>query len=314
MMRIGADGNAAMRALLAVLAAAMVMLVLTANPAAAQCTAGRINGSGFLASGTYDPFAASDSAISYTVQVRNTSATAFCDYGLVFRSPTLPAQMGTSPNLITYTISSSSGGSNLIITTAAAVAPALWIPVLNVARNTNVTVTYWVNVPRGQVVPPGTYNDPINIWLYALNGSGVAVTPRLHNDTLTVRRTVPTSISVNIAGGGTTTTLDYGALTTGEVRSVNIEARSNVNYQLQATALNLGNLTLAPPYSSWTIPYTATLGGSSLNLTTTTTLGPFGTTVYAGTAHALAATVGTVGTKRAGIYSDEITIVIQVAP
>lgn len=303
-----------MRTLLAALTAMLAMLTLASSPAMAQCSSGRINGSGFVASGSYDPFAAADSSIAYTLVVRNNSSTAFCDYGLVFRSPTLPAQMGTTPNLITYTISSSSGGSNLIITTAFTVAPALWIPVLNVARNTNVNVTYYVNVARGQVVPPATYTDPIEVWLYPLNGSGTAVTPRLHRDTLSVQRTVPTSISVNIAGGGTTTTLDYGALTAGAVRSVNIEARSNVNYQLSTTALNLGNLTLAPPYSSWTIPYTATLGGSSLTLTGTTVLGPFGQTPYAGTTRTLAATIGTIGNKRAGIYSDEITITIQVAP
>lgn len=307
-MRMGAT----MRRLL--LGLALIVLAFhAATPAEAQCFAGRINGSNFVASGNYDPFDAADSAISYTLTVRNTWF-GTCNYAVVFHRASLPAQMGTTPNLITYTISSSAGGANLITTTASNVAAPVWLSVLNVPQGGNVTVTYFVNVARGQVVPPGTYNDPIEVWLYPLTGAGAIFPFRLHADSLTVRRIVPTSMSVNIAGGGTTTTLDYGTLTNGEVRSVNIEARSNVNYLLSATALNLGNLTLAPPFSSWTIPYTATLGGSALNLASTTVLGPFGQTPYAGTTRSLVATIGTIGNKRAGIYSDEITVLIQVAP
>ena len=298
----------------ALTALALLLAILGfATSAAAQCFSGRINGSNFVASGTYNTFDASDSYIAYTLTVRNTWI-GTCNYGLVFNNAVSPGLLGTSPNQITFTISATAGGSNIITTTPSNVAASAWLPVLNVPQNGNVTVTYYVNITRGQVVPPGTYSDLLGVWLYPLNSSGGIVAFRLHADNLTVTRTVPTSISVNIAGGGTTTTLDYGTLTNGEVRTVNIEARSNVNYQLSTTALNLGNLRLPTPYSAWSIPYTATLGGSSLNLASTTVLGPFGLTPYAGTTRALAATIGTIGNKRAGIYSDEITVSIQVAP
>lgn len=291
----------------------LAVLLAGAKTVAAQCFTGTITGNTFVASGTYGPFDSANSSISYSLTVRNTWF-GTCNYALVFHRASLPAQMGTTPNLLSYTIAASTGGTNLITTTASNVAATVWLPVPGLPQGGSVTVTYYVDVPRGQVVPPGTYNDPIEVWLYSLNGSGAIFPFRLHRDSLTVRRTVPTSISVNIAGGGTTTTLDYGTLTNGEVRSVNIEARSNVNYQLATTALNLGNLRLPTPYSAWSIPYTATLGGSSLNLAGTTVLGPFGLTTYTGTTRTLAATIGTIGNKRAGIYSDEITVTIQVAP
>lgn len=282
-----------------------------AGNAAAQCASGRMVGANFVASGTYDPFSATDVFDSFTVQVRNNSG-ATCSYGLVFHRASLPATMG---GVITYAVTNASGTSVMSTTAQNAVAP-VWLPVLNVAAGATVTATYYVSIARGQVVSPATRSDPINIWLYGLNSGGALVLPRLHNDNLTIRYTTPTSISTNVAGGGSATTMDFGELAAGAVRSVNIEARSNVNYQLRATSLKLGVMTLPAPYNSWSIGYTATLDSAALALGTVTgtVLGPSTPTPAAGRTHPLAVTIGSVTGKRAGTYSDDITISIEVAP
>ncbi len=288
-----------------------LVLAVGAGRAEAQCASGRTVGNNFVASGTYDPFNATDVFDAYTIQVRNNSG-ATCSYGLVFHRNSLPATMGGA---VTYAVTNSGGTSVMSTTPQNAVAP-VWLPVTNVPAGATVTVTYYVSIARGQVVGPATRSDPINIWMYALNGSGQLVLPRLHSDNLTVRYTTPTSISTNVAGGGTATTVDFGEIVAGAVRSVNIEARSNVNYQLRATSLNLGTMRLLPPYNTWSIAYTATLSAAPLDLSTVTgtVVGPLTATPSAGRTHPLGVTIGSVSGKRAGTYTDEITIRIEVAP
>lgn len=290
----------------------VVLLSATlSDRAAAQCASGRTVGNNFVASGTYDPFSATDVFDAFTIQIRNNSG-ATCSYGLVFHNNTLPATLG---GVVTYSVTNASGTSVMSTTAQNQVAP-VWLPITNVPAGAIVTATYYVSIARGQVVGPATRQDALNIWLYGLNSSGQLVLPRLHSDNLTVRYTTPTSISTNIAGGGQATTVDFGELVAGASRSVNIEARSNVNYQLRATSLNLGVMRLPAPYDTWSIPYTATLSSSALSLGTPTgtVLGPLTPTPSAGRTHPLAVTIGSVAGKRAGTYSDEITVRIEVAP
>lgn len=299
------------RRLLPALLLAMCVLTQLGERAHAQCASGRTTGSSFVASGTYDPFSATDVFDAFTIQLRNNSG-ATCSYGLVFHRASLPATMGGA---VTYAITNAGAASVKSTTAQNQVAP-VWLPVLNVAAGATVTVTYYVRIARGQVVGPATRQDALNIWMYALNAGGNLVLPRLHSDTLTVRYTTPTSISTNVAGGGSATTVDFGELVAGAVRNVNIEARSNVNYQLRATSQNLGVMRLPVPYNSWSIGYTATLGGTALALTaaTGTVIGPSTPTPAAGRTHALGVTIGSVAGKRAGTYTDDITVRIEVAP
>jgi hypothetical protein len=290
---------------------ALLLLLAFGGRAEAQCAAGRMVGNNFIASGSYDPFSATDVFDAFTIQIRNNSG-ATCSYGLVFHRTSLPATMGGA---VIYAVTNA-GGTSVMSTTAANVNAPVWLPLLNVPAGATVTATYYVSIARGQVVGPATRSDPIEVWLYGLNSGGSIVQPRLHRDNLTVRYTTPTSISTNVAGGGSTTTVDFGELVAGASRSVNIEARSNVNYQLRATSLNLGVMRLPAPYNAWSVGYAATLGGAALGLGTVTgtVLGPSTPTPAAGRSHPLAVTVGTVADKRAGTYTDEVTIRIEVAP
>lgn len=299
------------RRLLPVLLLLPIALFAVGQRAEAQCASGRLVGSNFVASGTYDPFSATDVFDAFTFQVRNNTSTT-CSYGLVFHRNSLPATMGGA---VTYDVTNA-GGTSVMSTTAQNQVAPVWLPVTSVPANSIVTVTYYVSIARGQVVGPATRSDPIEVWLYALNSGGSLVLPRLHRDNLTIRYTTPTSISTNVAGGGSATTVDFGELVAGAARSVNIEARSNVNYQLRATSLNLGVMQLPPPYDTWSVGYAATLDGSSVALSaaTGTTIGPSTPTPSAGRTHPLAVTIGSVAGKRAGTYSDEITIRIEVAP
>ena len=68
---------------------------------------------------------------------------------------------------------------------------------------------------------------------------------------------------------------------------------------------------MAPPYETWRIPYRMDLDGRAVTLPDAA--GPFSGTGLAGRQIEAAFTIGDVRKKRAGLYSDEVTIEIVPA-
>jgi hypothetical protein len=118
-------------------------------------------------------------------------------------------------------------------------------------------------------------------------------------------------LSINIAGAGVRTTIDFGELSEGEQRHVRIDTRSNRRFQFDVLSRNGGVMVMAPPYETSRIPYAMVIDGKALKLPDT--VGPFGGTGLAGSQFDIAFTIGDILNKRAGLYRDEVTIEIRPA-
>lgn len=101
--------------------------------------------------------------------------------------------------------------------------------------------------------------------------------------------------------------VDLGELRTG-VAPVPLQLRVNStgSYDLQVVSANSGKLRLGS--TEWTIPYTVSIGGDAVNLSGTSTLsGPTGAG-YRREALPIQFVIGDVSDRRAGTYSDVISI------
>jgi hypothetical protein len=165
---------------------------------------------------------------------------------------------------------------------------------------------YLVKIPAGQMLAPGSYTQRIELRLQDAAGAELPQT-----GTMTVICRVADHLGVNIAGGGTLMTIDFGALTQGAERSVQIQTRSNRKFTLKLTSEAAGALAMAPPYEKWRIPYRTEIDRHEVALPAE--IGPFAATVLSGNSVEARFTIGDIGGKRAGLYTDVITIEIVAA-
>ncbi|NJM35079.1 MAG: hypothetical protein HC850_10665, partial [Rhodomicrobium sp.] len=135
--------------------------------------------------------------------------------------------------------------------------------------------------------------------------------PALDTGAMTLGALIADRLGVNIAGGGILKTVDFGTLIEGDSKRVVVEARSNRHFSLVITSMNGGAMAMDAPYQQWRVAYTMTVNGAPASLPAK--LGPFGMTSMAGEEFEAIFTIGDVANKRAGLYSDEITIEIRPA-
>ncbi len=127
-----------------------------------------------------------------------------------------------------------------------------------------------------------------------------------------VNITVPDTMSLNIAGAGVNKTLDFGELHAGDTKNVNIQARATSKFKIGFTSEMGGSLKLnGDDASTWSIPYVATLDGTPI-----TDSAPYINNASSGTSGSdlslpFIVTIGDMTDKRAGTYSDIITLKIE---
>jgi hypothetical protein len=263
--------------------------------------------SGRIAAGSnaavdYNPFDAADNVKTYRVTVENVGAGA-CVFALgVMRSDAAPG--------FAFAVKSADGAP----LAASAPAPAGSSRMVSRALAPKETYDFVFKavVPAGQMLAPGRYDQTFQL---SLTGAAGAVpppgVPPLQTASLTLSLEVRDYLGVNIAGGGAATTIDFGTLTAGASRRVILAARSNRKFTLLVSSLKGGALVMAPPYERWRIPYTMSLNGAPVAMPAR--LGPFQTTSIAGARFEAAFSIGDVSAKRAGLYTDEITVEIKPA-
>jgi hypothetical protein len=255
----------------------------------------------------YDPFSPVPIADNFHIPIRNTGDEA-CSYALVFRSEKPELRFGDT---LTYALTD---GRQTLVALPGEATPPLARTKRPLAPADTERIGYHVQIPRGQFAAPGTYHDTIGLELYALGSDGGVSGPPLHNSKLTISYTVIRAMSVNIKGGGTSTTVDFGALSTGQHRSVDIQARSNEAYQFYVSSDNGGVMALTPsvPGQTWHVNYGAALDGETLDFASGQNLRAQPPTRPGSDAsHMLTVTVGDTSAKRAGRYEDIITIEIR---
>ena len=258
----------------------------------------------------YDPFAPTDLTDSYRLLVVNTGGGP-CAFAVVMRTASPRPVLGGA---LAYDIVSPAGTS-LLAGAPGQNAPALRLtaplPAFGEGR-----LDFAITLARGQPAAPGTYRDSAALELYALDESGRLGAAPLQRATLAIAYTVPRVLSVNIKGAELATTLGFGVLESGQQRSVAIQARSNLSYELGVSSDNRGSLALRPAVAGedWRVPYEARLGGQPLDLTAGTVLRALPPTRPDSDAtFPLTVTIGEVGRKRAGRYEDVITVEIRGA-
>ena len=292
--------------------ACFVMLFAAAaasGTAQAACTGKISKGTTVSGQMSYDPFNPSDMTEELKLSVRNTGDEA-CGYAFVFRTPGGTAKLG---KILSYVLTSSNGRPLLIDATANIPAAALLpgpIPV-----NTTEDFTYRIVIPRGQFAAPGNYADTLTLELYALDSAGQPKSASVDSTTLQLSYTVPQILSVNVKGAGTTTTMDFGELSTGEQKAVIIQARSNRSYDLNVSSENHGVMVLMPPVPNrkWSVGYEAELNSQRLDLHSGSSVQKLPPTHSEEANYSLKVAVGDVSKKRAGKYEDVITVQINAA-
>ncbi len=173
-------------------------------------------------------------------------------------------------------------------------------------------------IPAGQDLPAGVYQESLNIQYRCLSGSNDSV--QNHADTtmqssvVPVTITVPNKISANLAGGQTHGVIDFGDFDHLTHRAA-IEVRSTGPYDLLITSQNngkmlLGNAPKGASTASTSITYTLQYGGFPVTLGAP---GVFQRTGAFGASLDLSVTAEAVDQKRAGDYSDTLTVTFTPA-
>ncbi len=259
----------------------------------------------------YDPFSPASVADNHHLTITNTGSGP-CGYALVFRAGNADPRLGGT---LAYSVADE-GGRSLLTTASPPFAPAARTK-SPVAPGTSARIEFQILIERGQFAAPGTYADEARLELYALDESGRPGAAPLQTTVLHIDYAVARALSVNIKGADAShTTMRFGELTTGAVRSVGIQARSNLDYQLDVTSDHGGALILTPgvPGQNWRIPYTATLGGQALDLSGGASVrNQQPTRPGADASFPLSVTIGDVMRKRAGRYEDVLTVEIKGA-
>lgn len=277
---------------------------------ASPCTGRIMTGTAVTGKHPYDPFSAIPVSDSYEITVMNTSA-APCTFVLSLSSAT-PNETRLG-RIIFYTITNSSG--RPVPVTPIGAPPAIMLLSPASAPNATYVFRYYITIDRGQFASPATYSDNLNLELYNFDG-GQIKPPRLDAKTLAIAYTVPQSLSVNLKGGDLDTTLNFEPFTPGAQRSVLLEARSNLPYQLNVSSINHGVMALTPPIpgKDWSVSYAASMAGRPLNLRQKAVVSDLPPTFPRSDAvYNLTVSIGDVAKKRAGRYEDTITVEIVAA-
>lgn len=166
--------------------------------------------------------------------------------------------------------------------------------------------TLSLSVPPGQDVAAGVYASTLDVQ-FACSVGGSQGDTRMQTGVLPITITVPSVLSVNLAGGGARGTIDFGQFED-LTKSANIQVRSTGPFSLHISAEHAGKMLLAGTSggAGQEIPYTLDFNGSAAPLDTDIS---YARTGVGGLSMPLAVTVGDTSAERAGIYKDTLTLV-----
>jgi spore coat protein U-like protein len=238
------------------------------------------------------------------------------------------AQNGQRPNLTlgsasgpVYIVHSNDGSFPIVGQGAAPFQQLQYVGVGFPTSPTNATVTVaglQLIIPAGQDLAAGVYQESLNIQYRCLSGPNDTV--QQHADVTTqssvvpVTITVPDKISANLAGGQSHGLIDFGDFDHLSHR-VAIQVRSTGPYNLLITSQNagkmlLGDLPKGGSDASNSIAYTLLYDGFPVSLGTP---GLYQRTGVFGAYLDLVVTAEPIDEKRAGQYSDTLTVTFTPA-
>lgn len=292
----------------------MFMLGLASTPPAKAACAGRLSAPLGAAGGAYDPFSPLALRRLESVVVHNTGDLT-CDFLIVFQRQS-PARFSAD---LAYHLEDETGGSALTasgLTLVSNLLFAIAAPAVEAQRTKY--VSYQIVVPRGQYAVPGVFQDTVTLLLFSRQAGGAYQGEPWDIQSLVLEQRVAEVGSVNIAGGGLLTTVNFGELTEGKERAVVLQTRANFHYQLALRSRYGGVLRLDPPVTTGAaneeIAYALSVGTEPVRLNHPARLHRPRPQNAAEETHALIFRVGRVADKRAGLYRDTIIVEISASP
>jgi len=195
-------------------------------------------------------------------------------------------------------------------------------PVAIALTQTNNHSFFWTIDPQ-QIVPAqqAHYADA-NLSLDLYSGTLLIGSTLVASAAVTFRALVESSVDLSLVRSGapfnindTTQLVDFGVLSSGEQRGMDVVVRSNNGYAVSMQSLNGQVMVHAQaPAVRDTVPYQVVLSGGGVDLSTgapVQVISGTGTTPATGTSFPIEFTVGNLsGTEAAGTYSDIISVTI----
>ncbi len=194
-------------------------------------------------------------------------------------------------------------------------APAVFLPVPAVGPGESVALSYRLRVRSGQMVPPGTYRDTVELRLYEERDDTL-----LDRSELVLVARVSPVVRAQLAGPAVTSPsfyrMDFGELVAGERKTVRVEVAANAGYRVEIVSANGGVLRGPERVGGgyWTVPYEVRFAGRSLRLAKGKTGLRFTAPRGGVASHPLMVVIGDVEGRRAGVYRDRITITVAPDP
>ena len=163
-----------------------------------------------------------------------------------------------------------------------------------------------ISVPPGQDVAAGVYSATLDVQFRCGAGDGRGDV-RTQTGVLPVTITVPSVLSVNLAGGGLKGTIDFDQFED-LTKSASVQVRSTGPFILHISAEHAGKMVLLGTSggTGQEVPYSVSFNGAAAPLDSDIA---YGRTGVGGLSMPLAVTVGDISGDRAGVYKDTLTLV-----
>jgi hypothetical protein len=265
----------------------------------------------------YNPFQAGSATASISFTLKNADSKP-CSAAFALYKPGAPRASSGSTS-IAYQILGASGGeiTNPLASPPAQLATTGNASFTTVGPNATVTATATLSIKEGQVVAEGKYTDQLTLRIYK-SPANTAYIGDLEAS-LNIAIAVNSQATLAVSGGGRTTTLNFGNLFEGALRSVQLLAYANQGFHLTVSSDNGGVMKPVDPAAlaeGWSVPYkVAIFKTESIDLAQQRTASLWPTaTQKTGLAIPIDVYIGSTKGQRAGLYRDVITIAIDPGP
>lgn len=302
-----------------ILAALAFVLGLLPQAAQAICdmTLRSVRSVNFSGSGSYNVFATSEAGQTIFIRVRHTKSDA-CSYFVTFSKGQSGsydrAMSGPGAVDLHYQFYDTPSKSNVLKEIPEATASEVLSGSFGTAAETQ-DLSYYIAIAPGQMVPAGSYADSITVRLY--EGTLASYTQR-DQATFAVDASVDDVLQMCVVSCGapfdpfaTSRTMAFGTMNTGDWREIDLLVRGNVAYEVLFRSDNKG--VMAEAGGKGEVPYTLTLNGAAVDLTSglVTAVTGTGPTPMGGDRYHLLATIGSLSAAVAGNYQDNIAITVR---
>ena len=188
------------------------------------------------------------------------------------------------------------------------------------SSTTPINLTYYPWVDSSFSVPNGPYLESYKFDLYAGTVASKSCNSSRDSKSTNMKYDKGGYVELSLVDTGavynandTSQTLNFGNLVTGAVRSFDLMLKYNGGYKLSMASVNASNI----KSGTRLIPYTMTLNGGGITLTTTSTIvrtnaadGGGSTSPSTGLRLPVSVTMGVVGTSPTGTYTDTVAITV----